>query len=92
MATTWNYRVMVHFQPPLKNMTFDPYFSINEVYYTDGKPTSYIENKAVGGDNLEDIRFVLSKMEDALKKDVLYSGNRFPEIFNYDDWVKQQKE
>lgn len=93
MATTWNYRVMVWFNPPVKDITFEPTLSINEVYYTDGKPTSYIANKAkVTGDNLEDIRFVLSIMEDALKKDILYAGDRFPEIFDYDKFIKQQKE
>ncbi len=92
MATTWNYRVMVWFNPPLKDITFEPTFSINEVYYTDGKPTSYIANEAkVRGDDLEDIKFVLSKMEDALKKDILYAGDRFPEIFDYDEWIKTQK-
>ncbi|NJO61077.1 MAG: hypothetical protein HC836_23285 [Richelia sp. RM2_1_2] len=71
---TWNYRVVS--KPNTCHLTKDeePYFcGIHEVYYdTDGNITACTENPVeVVGSDMEEIRWVLSKMSEALDKPVL---------------------
>jgi len=68
--------VPVHGEP-------EPYLSLIEVYYTDGVPTSYATNGArIGGDTIDEIKMTLDFAKEALKKPIIWYGDRFPEEYN----------
>ncbi len=72
----WNHRVLAHEQ------LGEVYLMIHEVYYTNEIPDTYTEDGiAVGGDNLKEIKWVLKKMNDCLKKPILWAGDKFPEEY-----------
>lgn len=85
---SWNYRLMV--QP---DGSGGMRFEIHEVYYNEeGKPGSYATLPAdVSGSGIVDIMFGLNEMNDAINKPILWLGNRFPEEFDYDEWIKNKK-
>ncbi len=69
---TWNYRVI-----EWAHHDGSPYRSIHEVYYADGKPSSYIEAASTvvsddDGGNKADLSWVLDRMREALDKPVLH--------------------
>lgn len=68
----WNYRVLAH-----KHIG-TVYFKIHEVYYN-GEPDGYSEDGAtIGAENLDDIRWKLDRMIEALAKPILMAGREFP--------------
>jgi hypothetical protein len=70
---SWNHRILAH------ESKEEVYFQIHEVYYTDNKPDGYTANAvSVGGDTLKSINWTLNKMKEAIKKPVLWSGEKFP--------------
>ena len=78
---SWNYRVM---QYEMKGVDY-PLYMITEVYYDkEGRPRSFIEDyhdAVSGAEDIEDLRFAVTKMQDALEKPVLryVKGNDFLE-------------
>ena len=70
-----NHRVLAHVN------NNEVYFQIHEVDYTDNVATSYTINPiTVGGNDLNEIAWTLNKMQDAIKKPIIWSGDRFPNI------------
>jgi hypothetical protein len=73
---SWNYRLLA------KKNGDNVYFQIHEVYYTDKKPTSYTSNPiTIGGENLEEVAWSLKKIKKALKKPILWEGEKFPKKY-----------
>ena len=64
---SWNHRVLAHKEGD------EIYFQIHEVYYDEGGlPNGYTSNGvSVGGDNLDDINWVLDKMIECTSKPIL---------------------
>lgn len=71
---SWNHRVLAH----ISNDTV--YLEIHRVYYdSNGIPNGYSENAVtVGADDLKGMRWVVNKMEECLKKPILWAGDKFP--------------
>lgn len=76
----WNYRILAH------EHNEDVYFIIHEVYYDEnGIPNGYTENGVyVNGENIEDMRWSIEKMNECLEKPILSIKN-FP-----DEWKKSK--
>ena len=85
---SWNYRLMA--QP---DGSGGMWFEIHEVYYDEkGEPESYTTIPAdVSGGDIDDIMFGLSGMKDAINRPILWLGDKFPEEFDYDEWIKNKK-
>ena len=74
----WNYRVMA-FDNPVNDEIF---FEIREMHYENKKPTAYSSTAArVGGESLADFNFVLKFMKAALKKRIIWAGDKFPKRY-----------
>jgi len=73
----WNYRIMAH--APTEDAKDEVYLQMHEVYYKKGKPKSYTtEPIIVGSEDKKGIRWSLRQMKRALKKPILWHGDRFP--------------
>lgn len=73
----WNYRILA------SEHNDEIYFQVHEVYY-DAKdmPDGYTKNAiSVGGEDLDSIKSTLQKMEEALLKPILWSGDKFPQEY-----------
>lgn len=69
----WNYRVLA------TEGEEDVYLQIHEVYYKDDKPISYTKNPiSIGGEEIQNIKWVLNKIEECLEKPILWGDDRFP--------------
>lgn len=68
-------------------------FEIYEVYYDeDGNAAMHDEYPAcVFGDDIDEILFCLNGMKDAINRPILWLGDKFPEQFDYDKWIKNKK-
>lgn len=76
-GSTWNYRVMAHLE---QGEVTEIYLSVHIVYYRDKVPVSYAEPAAgTGGESPKSIKWTLKQMKKALKKPILWYGDRFPE-------------
>ena len=73
---SWNHRLLAFAEKD------ELLFEVCEVYYDDGKPTGYTENPRVWGETKSEIRWTLRHMRKALRKPILWGGERFPEEFN----------
>lgn len=75
--STWNYRILVHVYKE------ETYFMVHEVYYNkDGVPDRYSAKPVrAGGEDLEDIENNIKKFMEALKKPVLWLGDKFPDEY-----------
>lgn len=63
----WNYRVIEFVTPE-----DEPWFSIHEVHYRDGKPYAYTEDPAaVCSETTDGLRWVLARMAEAIDKPAL---------------------
>ena len=74
---SWNYRIMAWTQEE------NPYLQIHSVYYDEkGKPKNYSERgEWAGGDTLKEIESELELMKLALKKPILWAGDKFPKEY-----------
>ncbi len=72
---SWNYRIIAH------NVFHEVYLQVHEVYYSnDNMPYSYTLNPiTIGGIDKPGIEWALNKMSLALKKPILWAGDRFPQ-------------
>lgn len=70
----WNHRVLA------REYKDEVAFEIYEVYYDKkGKPNGYIQDPiSVHGSSMKDLKWVLNKMKECLKKPILYEGKKFP--------------
>lgn len=70
----WNYRILAH------KHNEEVELSIHEVYYNDNDiPDSYTKFPvSVNSDSPKGIKWSLNKMQDALKKPILWAGKEFP--------------
>jgi hypothetical protein len=70
----WNYRILAH------KHNNDIYFQIHEVYYNDqGIPNGYTKNPCtIGSDNIDGIKFSLTKIVECTEKPILWAGENFP--------------
>jgi hypothetical protein len=76
----WNYRVMRHAPDPAKGLR-EPWYAIHEVYYRNDEvddlsvgvsETEYTHDPiTVSGGDLDELRWMLDKMREALEKPVL---------------------
>ena len=73
----WNHRVLAHQE--VDRIVF----CVHEVYYDEnGKPNGYTENPvSMGFDELEALEWTIDKMKLCLEKEILWEGDRFPEVY-----------
>lgn len=73
----WNHRLLA------SESNGELFFSIHEVYYDkNGSPEGYTKNPIyVGAENVDGVKWVLSKMMKCLQKPILWSGDRWPEEY-----------
>lgn len=77
----WNYRALAT-EHTYSNGKSEIILSIHEVYYDeDGNPNGYIKEKTINGESIKSLKWSLNKMKEALKKPVLWAGERFPEEY-----------
>lgn len=71
---SWNYRILAFEQED------ETVLQICEVYYNDENiPDGYTDkNTVISTEGKEGLRWVLSKYREALKKPILYGGDKFP--------------
>lgn len=74
---SWNYRVLVFVQGD------ETVTQICEVYYDkEGKPNGYTDKNIVASSTgKEGLVWMLSMYKDALKKPMLYGGDKFPQEY-----------
>lgn len=93
-GTYWNYRVLAHENPePGTGYTL----KIHEVHYNGCKPGSYSEHGAIvlaelSGEEdtpLTEMKEIFARMRKALKKPVLYAGDKFPQVFEHNSLSQQ---
>jgi hypothetical protein len=71
---SWNHRILAHEQ----NGEF--YFQIHNVHYTNDIPDGCGELPVpIGSETLKGIQWTLNRMQEALKKPVLWAGEKFPQ-------------
>ena len=76
----WNYRVLAHECSPEEGI--DVYMQLHEVYYKEDVPDSYTVNSvSIGSENIKGMNWQLNKMKLALKKPILWAGDRWPEEY-----------
>jgi hypothetical protein len=74
----WNHRILAH-----KQEDGSVYFSIHEVYYTNGIPDGYTSNPiSVGSEEVKGIKWTLNRMKECLKKPILWAGDGFPNEYS----------
>lgn len=84
----WNYRVLAH-ENPAPGTGYA--LKIHEVHYNGCKPGSYSKESAVVLADLSDeedaplneMKEIFARMRKALKKPVLYAGEKFPQVFEH---------
>jgi len=78
---TWNYRVLA--KKEIYRDTEEIYFEIHSVYYDEnGVPNGYSsEPEKIGSETLKGINWTLNKMKTALKKEILWGDEKFPQIY-----------
>ena len=68
-------------------------FAIHSVYYNDyGTPNGYGPEQTVIGDSVKSVKWNLNRMKEAAKKPVLWSGDKFPEIYEQQIKNKEKNE
>lgn len=66
---SWNYRIMKHVGRSPNN---EEYLGMHEVYYDkDGKPNGYSSEPSFIGENLDELKWVLERMGEAVAKPIL---------------------
>jgi len=70
---SWNHRILAH------ENNGEVYFQLHEVYYKNELPNGYTSNPiTVGSETLKGIKCTLNKMQEAVKKPILWAGEKFP--------------
>lgn len=70
---SWNHRILAH------KHDGEIYFQVHEVYYTNDIPDGYSINPvSISSETLDGISWQLDKMQECLKKPILWAGERFP--------------
>ena len=70
---SWNHRILAH------ENNGEVYFQLHEVYYKEEIPDGYTANPiTVGSETLKGIKWTLNKMQEAVKKPILWAGEKFP--------------
>lgn len=82
---SWNYRVMA-IETILPNKEKHILLQIADVYYDKlGNPKTYGDVKThtegVYGDDIKEIKSTLKLMSQAIKKPILWSGDKFPKVY-----------
>lgn len=73
---SWNYRILASEQKG------EMYFNVHSVYYENGLPISYSDKASIiGGEDILEIVFTLNKMQECMKKPILWYGDKFPAIY-----------
>lgn len=73
---SWNYRVIA------TQHNGETCLAIHEVYYHEHKPCGLTEQPVyIGGNTIKDLRWTLNRMKEALKKPVLWGGDKFPQEY-----------
>lgn len=67
-----------------------PEFEICEVW-SNPLPFRYTKT-GIKGSDLDELKDVMWRMQNAFSREFLYGDERFPEVFDYDEFAKQQKE
>lgn len=71
---SWNHRILAH------ENNGEIYFQLHEVYYTNEVPDGYTANPiTVGSESIKGIKWTLNKMQEAIKKPVLWAGEKHPQ-------------
>lgn len=74
---SWNHRILAH------EIKGEIYFQLHEVLYNDDIPYTYTVNPiTVGSESLKGIKWTLNKMKEAVKKPILWAGEKFPNECN----------
>jgi len=69
----WNHRVLIH------ENEGEIYFKIHEVYYKDEIPFDYtIDPVIIESEKIKEIKWMLNKIQEAIKKPILWAGENFP--------------
>ena len=75
---SWNHRVIA------TEHNGETWLAIHEVHYSDGKPDGRSTNPIpVGSNTIKGLRWTLNRMKEALKKPVLWGGDRFPQEYEH---------
>jgi hypothetical protein len=70
---SWNHRILAH------ENNGEVYFQLHEVYYKNEVPDGYTANPiSVGSETLKGIKWTLNKMQEAVKKPILWACEKFP--------------
>jgi hypothetical protein len=78
---TWNIRVLVTEEQMIGGPN-ELVFAFHEVHYTDGRPEGCTKNPIrVSGDSLESLEWYVDKMQEALKKPILWGDHRWPQEY-----------
>lgn len=76
---SWNHRVLAH------ENNGEVYFQLHEVYYKNNIPDSYTVNPiTIGSESIKGIKWTLNKIQNAVKKPILWAGKDFPKEYDYD--------
>lgn len=76
MKSHWNYRILAQEYPEAGVMFF-----VAEVYYKNNVPTGYVEIYDDIEERLPDIETMLRHKLTACRKDVLWGGDKFPQVY-----------
>ncbi len=83
---SWNHRILASKEFHTNGESeiyFEIYFAIHEVYYDkNGVPDGYTANAIkVGSDTIEGIQWTIDKMQECLKKPILWAEPLFPQEY-----------
>ena len=81
---TWTYRII------MDDTRDEPWYSIYEVYYIDGKPIDHTVSQSTAfGETIEEVNQTLVHMREAMNHPVLKKSD-FPSMDNYrrEEWMK----
>jgi len=81
---TWNYRII------MDDTRDEPWYSIYEVYYIDGKPIDHTVSQSTAfGETIEEVNQTLMYMREAMNHPILKKSD-FPPMDNYrrEEWMK----
>jgi hypothetical protein len=82
---TWNIRVIVTEEPVIGGDN-ELDFALHEVYYTKGKPSGLTKRPIrVSGESIEALQWYIDKMQEALKKPILWGDHRWSQEYKREE-------